>query len=122
MERFNLKHSTSGAVTHFPARLKPETAAVILGFEKDDITTLVKHKLLKPLGKPKQNAVKYFTFDDIMEKASDRKWLERATQAIYDHWHGKFLRKTRAVGEGVEPALPCDPTSPGEVEAESFAE
>lgn len=93
MERIHQINRKSGAVTCVPARLTSESVAAVLGFQKDDIQILVRNKLLKPLGNPKLNATKYFSLEDVLDKASDRKWLERSTQKIYEHWQGKNLRK-----------------------------
>src|SRR5690242_12830171 len=48
-----------------PARLTAEQAAILLGFAAHEIPMLVTAKLLKPLGKPSQSAVKYFATVDI---------------------------------------------------------
>jgi hypothetical protein len=72
-----------------PARLNVVEVAMLLGFSVDDVPKLVSADLLEPLGKPKQNSVKYFSSADILEKANDPKWLNKATQAIYNHWTEK---------------------------------
>jgi hypothetical protein len=30
--------------------------------------------------------VKYFAAAEVIERANDRKWLDRATRAVNDHW------------------------------------
>jgi hypothetical protein len=69
-----------------PARLTAEQVAHILGCQKHDIPVLARKHLLKPLGKPTQQAVKYYGAVDIEQKAGDLVWLSKATQALYDHW------------------------------------
>lgn len=54
---------------------------------------LVSVKLLKPLGNPPQNGVKYFAAKEVLELAADEKWLHRITVAIYQHWHRRNARK-----------------------------
>ena len=75
------------------ARLNPAEAAKLLGFQEHDIPVLIAKKLLKPLGKPKPNAQKYFSWIQVISCLHDDEWLSKATQAIYDHWHGKNSRK-----------------------------
>ena len=69
-----------------PARLTAELVAEILGFKAHDVPILVRLGLLVPLGKPRQQSVKYFAQVDIEGKAKDVKWLAKATDAIYRHW------------------------------------
>lgn len=69
-----------------PGRLTAEQAAPILGFSPHDIPVLVKAKLLRPLGNPPQQAVKFFASTEIEKLARDENWLGRATRAIYNFW------------------------------------
>jgi hypothetical protein len=82
-----------------PGRLKAEEAAVILGFNPHDIPVLVAARLLKPLGSPAPNAVKYFASQDILALAGNTEWLHRATKATYSHWAGQ--NKKRRDNHGV---------------------
>jgi hypothetical protein len=74
-----------------PARLNVTEAAVLLGFKEHDIGPLVAVKLLVPLGRPAQNAPKYFAAVDIVARVEDRDWLSEATKALAKYW----LRKNR---------------------------
>lgn len=65
-----------------PARLHATEAAVLLGFQAHDIPLIIKAGLLKPLGGGPRNTVKYFAAVDLQEKATDVKWLDKATRAI----------------------------------------
>ena len=76
-----------------PARLTAEQAAWVLNCQAHDIPALVAAKLLKPLGNPAQNSVKFFATSDILELAKDRNWLVRVTSAIYQHWQGKNAKR-----------------------------
>ena len=69
-----------------PGRLASEMAAPLLGFMAHDIPILVKAKLLKPLGNPPPNAVKYFAASEVEKLARDNEWLNRATKTIYAYW------------------------------------
>jgi hypothetical protein len=74
-------------------RVHAEEAAKILGFQSFDIPVLVHHKLLKPLGNPVQNSVKYFAAVQILSAARDPEWLDKATKVISRYWHEKNERK-----------------------------
>ena len=76
-----------------PGRLNTSEAALLLGFQEHDITTLIAARLLIPLGKPAPNAPKYFASVDIKGRAEDPNWLSQATRALARHWIGKNSRK-----------------------------
>jgi len=77
-----------------PARLTAEEAAWYLGFAPHDIPVLMAKGLLKPLGHPSDNAVKFFALATLEPLRSDIKWLSRATDAMLDYWRNKNARKT----------------------------
>ena len=83
-----------------PARLTMEESAWALGFSAHEIPVLIAGKLLKPLGNPAPNTMKWFAADTVEELRHDLKWLSRATDAVMLYWRGKNARKTRA-GETV---------------------
>jgi hypothetical protein len=76
-----------------PARLTAEQAAWALNCQPHDIPVLVSARLLKPLGNPPPNGVKFFATADILELVQDRNWLVRVSTAIYQHWHRKNAAK-----------------------------
>ena len=76
-----------------PGRLNAEQTAAVLGFAAHDIPVLVVAKLLKPLGTPAANAVKYFASAVIQELAQDPDWLHRATRATYAYWAGQNKKR-----------------------------
>jgi len=78
-----------------PARLTAEQAAWLLGCQVHDIPILVSSRLLKPLGNPQANAIKYFCAAEILESAKDRSWLAKVTNSVSQHWHEKNARKER---------------------------
>ena len=49
--------------------------------------------LLKPLGSPPRNSVKYFVAADLEELKADRRWRARATEAIHHHWRSRNTRR-----------------------------
>jgi hypothetical protein len=79
-----------------PARLTVEETAWYLGFAPHEIPVLVSKGLLKPLGHPGQNTVKYFALAALQEIRLDSKWLSRATDAITERWREK--NATHATG------------------------
>ena len=90
-----------------PARLTAEQAAWVLNCQAHDVPILVATRLLKPLGNPPPNSVKYFATLEILEQAKDRAWLARVTSALNQHWQNKNAakRKQRAGGLGQRPAV-----------------
>jgi len=79
-----------------PARLTVEEAAWYLGFAAHDIPVLVANGLLKPLGHPADNTVKFFALAAVEPLRADVKWLSRATDAMLEYWRRKNARKTSA--------------------------
>jgi hypothetical protein len=83
-----------------PARLIVEQVACVLNCQAHDAPVLVSSKLLKPLGNPQPNSVKYFAALDVLELAKDRSWLSRVTNAVNQHWRNQNeKRKKRSVME-----------------------
>src|SRR5437867_2243600 len=58
-----------------PARLTVEQAAWILNCQPHDIPVLVAARLLKPLGNPPANGMKYFACAVVLESTKDPAWL-----------------------------------------------
>ena len=77
-----------------PAGLDSKQTAKLLGFQERDIAVFISLKLLKPLGKPVPNSMKYFAACEISALADNPQWLNAATQAIYDYW--KFRNKSKS--------------------------
>ncbi len=78
-----------------PARLTVEQAAWVLNCQVHDIPILVSARLLKPLGNPPPNGIKFFGAAEILELAEDQKWLARITCAINQHWHKQNAAKKK---------------------------
>lgn len=55
-----------------PARLTVEQAAWVLGCQAHDVPVLVAAKLLRPLGNPPPNGIKFFATAELLELAKDR--------------------------------------------------
>ena len=72
-----------------PARLDAKLTAQVLGFQEHDIPVLVNRSLLEPLGKPKDNARKFFARVEVLEKSEDTGWLGKATRLLSQYWQDK---------------------------------
>ena len=81
------------SLRNLPARLTTEEASWLLGFNPHDIPILVAAGLLKPLGQPAQNAVKYFAAVTICELKQDVHWQSRASKEIMHYWRKRNERK-----------------------------
>jgi hypothetical protein len=71
------------------ARLTAEQAAWVLNCQPHDVPILVAARLLKPLGNPPANSVKYFATLELLEQIEDRTWLAKVTNALNQHWQKK---------------------------------
>jgi hypothetical protein len=76
-----------------PARLTAEQAAWVLNCQPHDVPILIGSRLLKPLGNPPSNGIKFFATLDVLELTKDRSWLVKVTTAINQHWHKQNARK-----------------------------
>ena len=76
-----------------PARLVAEQVAWVLNCQPHDVPVLVAARLLKPLGHPAPNGVKYFATAELLELMADRTWLAKVTNAVNLHWREKNQRK-----------------------------
>ena len=94
---------------HLPARLTAEQAAWVINCQPHDIPALVSAKLIKPLGNPPANGIKFFATADVLEASKDRNWLVRVSATIYQHWHKKNARKHLTL----RPPLPTSSSPPG---------
>ena len=67
-------------------------------------------RLLKPLGNPLPNSIRFFATAEILESAKDRHWLMKVTAAINQHWQKKNQgKKGRSVKDSHQ--LRCLPLS-----------
>jgi hypothetical protein len=78
-----------------PGRLTVSEAASLLGFNSDDLTILMQARLLRALGRPRANSVKYFCSAELERCAKDQAWLGRATQAVAEHWQTRNNRRRK---------------------------
>jgi len=76
-----------------PARLTAEQAAWVLNCQPSDMPILVGARLLKPLGNPPPNSVKFFAASELLEQVKDRAWLAKVTNALNQHWQKRNAAK-----------------------------
>jgi hypothetical protein len=65
-----------------PACVSMETAAAIFGWPNYYLPFLVRVGHLKPLGKPAQNARKWFATVEIERACADPVWLDKAIRIV----------------------------------------
>jgi hypothetical protein len=102
------QHKFLTLLGQLPARLTAEQTAWVLNCQGHDIPALVAAKLLKPLGNPPANGIKFFATADVLDNSRDRQWLTRLSATIYQHWQKKNAGKHRAAS-GPLPALARPP-------------
>lgn len=76
------EHRALLTLTSLPARLDAEQAAWHLGSQPHDVPVLIAADLLRPLGRPQHNAVKYFAAVELQALRADSRWLAKATDAV----------------------------------------
>ena len=81
------------AVKDLPARLLAEQVAKLLNCSTDDVAILVSAGKLRALGRPKPNAVKFFSTIELIALLANREWLDEATKAIGQFWRRKNARR-----------------------------
>ena len=84
---------TTWAAKDLPARLYAAQVAKLLNCTTDDVALLVSAGRLKPLGRPRVNAVKLFSSIELFTLLADRQWLDEATKTIGQYWRRKNERR-----------------------------
>jgi hypothetical protein len=85
---------------NLPARLIVKQAGWLLGFPPHQIPILVGAGLLKPLGQPAPNAIKYFAATTLCELKQDAYWQFRAPKEIMQYLRKKIQKKVKIVRKG----------------------
>ena len=83
-----------------PARLTVEQAAWVLNCQPHDVPVLVATRLLKPLGNPRPNGIKFFATADVLELVKDRSWLSKVTNTVNQHWQKKNAQQRSRSADG----------------------
>jgi len=103
------QHQFLRLLGQLPARLTAEQAAWVLNCQVHDVPALVAAKLLKPLGNPPANGIKFFATADLLEASKDRQWLVRLSATIYQHWQKKNARNKDVAERSSPPTLSFSP-------------
>ena len=85
---------TTWVARNLPARLLAGQVAKLLNCTTDDVAILVSAGKLRALGKPRPNAVKFFSSIELITLLADRDWLDDATK-IGQYWRRKNARRNR---------------------------
>jgi hypothetical protein len=89
-------HKAFLSLAFTPGRFDSEQTAWFLGFQPHDIPVLIAAGLLRPLGRPRPNSVKYFAAVDLEALRTDPKWLSKATDVVQTQWRRKNGAKSKA--------------------------
>ncbi len=81
------------AAKDIPARLLAEQVAKLLNCSTEDVAILVSAGKLRALGKPRPNAVKFFSAIELITLLADADWLDEATKTIVQFWRRKNARR-----------------------------
>jgi hypothetical protein len=84
---------TTWAAKDLPARLLAGQVAKLLNCTTDDVGVLVSAGELRALGRPKPNAVKFFSSIELITLLANRDWLDDATKTIGQYWRRKNARR-----------------------------
>lgn len=82
-----------------PARLTAEQVAWVINCQSHDMPVLIAARLLKPLGNPAPNAIKFFATSEVLELSKDKVWLVKVTNAINQHWRQQNIAKKSGLVE-----------------------
>jgi hypothetical protein len=95
------QHQFLRLLGQLPARLTAEQAAWVLNCQTHDIPVLVAARLLKPLGNPQKNGIKFFSTLQLLELVKDQMWLVKVTNAVNQHWQKNNASKKTRPMEGL---------------------
>ena len=84
------------ATKDLPARLHATQVAKLLNCSSEDVAILVSAGTLRPLGKPRPSAVKYFSTIELIALVADRDWLDEVTKTVSSYWRRKNERRKGA--------------------------
>lgn len=87
------------AAKDLPARLLAGQVAKLLNCSTEDVAILVSAGKLRALGKPRSNAVKFFSSIELIGLVANPDWLDDATKTITQHWRRKNARRNGMTGE-----------------------
>src|SRR5438270_13531820 len=91
---------TTWGTKDLPARLHAAQVAKLLNCSADDVAILASAGRLRPLGKPRPSAVKYFSTIEVTMLLANREWLDEVTKTISAYWRRKNERRKGAMRSG----------------------
>jgi hypothetical protein len=97
---------------HWPACVGVEEAAKIFGWPLYFFPVLMRAGHLKPLGKPIQNARKWFATCELHRLSHDREWLDKAIRLVEKH-----VRDANQKQRGNPPKVSSAPFEPSAEES-----
>ena len=95
---------TTWAAKDLPARLLAEQVAKLLNCTSEDVAILVSAGKLRAMGRPRPNAVKFFSAVELIALLADREWLDEATKTIGQFWKRKNARRNGLTTEKADVA------------------
>ena len=84
---------TTWAAKDLPARLLAGQVARLLNCSTEDVAILISAGKLRALGKPRPNAVKFFSAIELITLLADPDWLDEATKSIVQFWRRKNAQR-----------------------------
>jgi hypothetical protein len=72
----------------------------VLNCQTHDVPILVGARLLKPLGNPRANGIKFFATAEMLELTKDKAWLVKVTNAVNQHWQKNNAAKKNCATNG----------------------
>jgi hypothetical protein len=96
------QHQFLHLLGQLPARLTAEQVAWVINCQPHDVPILVAARLLKPLGNPPPNGIKFFAASELLELVKDRAWLVKVTNAVNQYWHKQNASKKGCLLSGSE--------------------
>jgi hypothetical protein len=87
--------------------------AKLLNCTTDDVAILTSAGKLRALGKPKPNAVKYFSAVELISLLADPDWLDEATKTIGQFWRRKNARRNGLTVSRISDDVPADTCNSG---------
>ena len=94
------------AARGLPARPLAGDVAKLLNCSAEDVAILVTAGKLRALGKPRPNAVKFFSSIELITLLADPDWLDDATKTIVQHWWRKNAQRN-GLTASTKPSLIC---------------
>ena|ERR1035438_756766 len=92
------QHQFLRLLGQLPARLTAEQVAWVLNCQSHNVPILVAARLLKPLGNPQKNGIKFFATAELLELTKDKAWLVKVTNAVNQHWQKNNCTKRKLFG------------------------